>query len=78
MPDRRVPIAMKAKLKTELGDMVKRGIITPVEEPTPWVSQLVVTPKPNGRLCVCLDPKYLNKAPKQLKPYRHRESSKHE
>ncbi|GFR79815.1 retrovirus-related Pol polyprotein from [Elysia marginata] len=62
MPDRRVPIAMKAKLKTELGDMVKRGIITPVEEPTPWVSQLVVTPKPNGRLRVCLDPKYLNKA----------------
>ncbi|GFR97874.1 hypothetical protein ElyMa_002756100 [Elysia marginata] len=62
MPDRRVPIAMKAKLKTELGDMVKRGIITPMEEPTPWVSQLVVTPKPNGRLRVCLDPKFLNKA----------------
>ncbi|GFR81757.1 transposon Ty3-I Gag-Pol polyprotein [Elysia marginata] len=65
MPDRRVPIAMKAKLKTELGDMVKRDITTPVEEPTPWVSQLVVTPKPNGRLRVCLDPKYLNKALQQ-------------
>ncbi|GFO08066.1 Gag-Pol protein [Plakobranchus ocellatus] len=35
MPDRRVPIAMKSKLKTELGDMVKRAIITSVEGPTP-------------------------------------------
>ncbi|GFO25998.1 Gag-Pol protein [Plakobranchus ocellatus] len=53
---------MKAKLKTELGDMSKRGIITSVEDPTPWVSQLVVTPKPNGKIRICLDPKYLNKA----------------
>ena len=35
MPDRRVPIAVKAKLKTELGSMVERGIITPVTKPTP-------------------------------------------
>ena len=62
MPDRRVPIAVKAKLKTELDSMVERGIITPVTEPTPWVSQLVVANKPNGKITVCIDPKYLNKA----------------
>ena len=62
MPDRRVPIAVKAKLKTELDSMVERGIITPVTEPTSWVSQLVVTNKPNGKIRVCIDPKYLNKA----------------
>ena len=62
MPDRRVPIAVKAKLKTELDSMVDRGIVTPVTEPTPWVSQLVVANKPNGKIRVCIDPKYLNKA----------------
>ena len=42
--------------------MTKKGVITPVTEPTPWVSQLVVATKPNGNLRVCIDPKYLNKA----------------
>ncbi|KAK3732970.1 hypothetical protein RRG08_002578 [Elysia crispata] len=62
MPDRRVPIAVKTKLKEELDNMTKKGVITPVTEPTPWVSQLVVATKPNGNLRVCIDPKYLNKA----------------
>ena len=62
MPDRRVPIAVKAKLKTELDSMVDRGIVTPVTEPTPWISQLVVANEPNGKIRVCIDPKYLNKA----------------
>ena len=46
MPDRRVPIAVKTKLKEELDNMTKKGVITPVTEPTPWVSQLVVANKP--------------------------------
>ena len=62
MPDRRVPIAVKAKLKVELDSMVERGIVTPVTEPTPWVSQLVVANKPNGKIRVCIDPKYLRRA----------------
>ena len=62
MPDRRVPIAFKTKLKEELDNMTKKGVITPVTEPTPWVSQLVVATKPNGNLRFCIDPKYLDKA----------------
>ena len=35
------------------------------EEPTDWVSSLVVTEKPNGKLRVCIDPQHLNKALKR-------------
>ena len=38
MPTRRIPIAVRPKLKAELDRMTKLGVITKVEEPTPWVS----------------------------------------
>ena len=41
--------------------MTEQGIIAPVTAPTPWVSSLVVVPKKNGMLRLCLDPKDLNK-----------------
>ena len=33
-----------------------------VTTPTPWISSMVVVPKPNGTLRICLDPKDLNRA----------------
>ena len=42
--------------------MEKMEVITPVKEATDWVSSLVVSKKPNGKLRVCLDPSDLNKA----------------
>lgn len=42
--------------------MTEQEIIAPVTAPTPWVSSMVVVPKPNGKLRICLDPKELNKA----------------
>ncbi|RUS91936.1 hypothetical protein EGW08_000338 [Elysia chlorotica] len=62
MPNRRVPVAVKDRLKQELDRLTKLGVITPVTEPTPWVSQIVVTHKKNGQLRICIDPKFLNKA----------------
>ena len=62
MPSRRIPIAVRPKLKAELSKMQKLGVITPVDEPTPWVSQLVMTLKRSGALRVCVDPRELNKA----------------
>eukprot|EP00112_Aurelia_sp_Birch-Aquarium-sp1_P025750 Seg874.6 transcript_id=Seg874.6/GoldUCD/mRNA.D3Y31 product="putative protein K02A2.6" protein_id=Seg874.6/GoldUCD/D3Y31 len=64
-PPRKLPIALKEKLHTELKRMVKMGIIKPVHEPTDWVNSLVVVEKPNGKLRICLDPKDLNKAIKR-------------
>ena len=62
MPNRRVPIAVRSKLKQELDYLEEAGVITPVTEPTPWVSQIVTAKKPNGDVRVCIDPKFLNKA----------------
>ena len=62
MPDRRVPVAIRPKLKKEIDRLQKLGVITPVTEPTPWVSQLITTTKRDGSPRVCIDPKYLNKA----------------
>ena len=62
MPDRRVPISLRPKLKAELDRLVNKGIIIAQDEPTPWLSQLVVASKKNGDIRICLDPKELNKA----------------
>ena len=65
MPTNRTPLAKKAELKTELDRLTKLGVLCPVEEPTPWVSQLVITQKQNGKMRICLDPRELNKALKR-------------
>ena len=62
MPDRRIPLSVRPALKEELDRMMSLGVITPVNDHTPWVSQLVITLKKSGKLRVCIDPKDLNKA----------------
>ena len=42
--------------------MVDQGIITPVTEPTEWVSSLTYPQKADGSLHICSDPRDLNKA----------------
>ena len=59
---RSVSVALHAPLRKELETMVEQGIIAAVTEPTPWVSSMVVVPKKDGRIRICLDPKDLNKA----------------
>ena len=46
----------------ELGNMEKQGVISPVTEPTSWCSGIVVMPKPNGSVRICVDLTHLNKA----------------
>ena len=57
-----VPIYMRQRLKAELDRMTKEGVIAPVDQPTPWLSQLVLAEKKSGKLRVCIDPRELNKA----------------
>ena len=57
-----VPIEYKEPIENALQEMVDLGIITPVTEPTEWVSSLTYPHKPDGSLCICLDPPDLNKA----------------
>ena len=63
---RRVPVAMKHRLKSKLEELTKQGIITKVQEPTPWISNIVKIMKP-GKVRVCIDPRDLNKAIKRPK-----------
>lgn len=44
----RVLIVSCSLLKKELNRMMKQGVITPMSEPTPWVSQTVLVEKKNG------------------------------
>ena len=57
--------ALRDRVKTELEDMEKRGVIRRVEEPTDWVSSMAIVEKPDGRLRICLNPRHLNKAIKR-------------
>ena len=65
LPTRRVPLAVKEKLKTELSRLENLGVIKAVDVPTDWISAMVVTMKKDGRIRVCVDPKPLNRALKR-------------
>ena len=58
----KVLVEYKDPIEKALQEMVDLGIITSVTEPTEWVSSLTYPCKPNGSLCICLDPRDLNKA----------------
>ena len=58
---RRVPAALREQLRDTLDDLVKQQKVAPVTEPTPWINSMVVVPKKNGTLRICLDPKDLNR-----------------
>ena len=58
----KVPIECREAIEKLLQDMVNQGIITPDTEPMEWVSSFTYPQKPDGSLCICLDPRDLNKA----------------
>ena len=57
-----VPHAVQPKLNKELDRMLKLGVIQKLDinEASDWVHALIIVIKPNGKLCVCLDPRTLN------------------
>jgi hypothetical protein len=59
---RRIPLSMTTRVKSELDKMEEMDIISRVDEPTEWVSSMVVTEKKDGSVRICLDPKPLNQA----------------
>ena len=58
---RKVTVAIREKVKAELDRMEKLNLISKVDEPTKWVNSMVVVPKSNGAVRVCLDQRDLNK-----------------
>ena len=61
-PPRHIAYALRAKLKAVLDDLTRKGIVSDVDGPTDWVSNLVVVEKKDKSLRLCLDPKPLNSA----------------
>ena len=57
-----VPNEYREQIESTLNDMVTKGLIAPVSQPTEWVSLLTYPYKPDGTLHICLNPKDLNKA----------------
>ena len=62
---RRISLAVRDKLKHEIGRLVELKVITPVDSPTDWISATVVTIKKDESICLCIDSKPLNKALKR-------------
>ncbi|MCG7876437.1 MAG: RNase H-like domain-containing protein [Candidatus Thiodiazotropha endolucinida] len=64
-PPRKIPVALRKRVKKALRDMEKDGVIRAVDEPTDWVNSMVIVEKPNKKLRICLDPRNLNTAIKR-------------
>ena len=59
---RRVPVALIEKLKNEIDCLTQRKVISPIQEPTDWISSMIAAKKPDGNIHLCIDPHYLNRA----------------
>lgn len=62
---RKIPIKLRPRLREELDRLQELNIIEKVDEPTDWVSSIVLVEKPDGKLRLCIDPQHLNKAIKR-------------
>ena len=43
MPPRRVPVALKERLINKLDRLTQKKVISPIQEPTDWVSSVIAT-----------------------------------
>lgn len=57
---RRVPLPLMDKVREELERMEKQGVITRIDKPTDWCAPMVVVPKQNGKVRICVDFTKLN------------------
>ena len=59
---RNIPLPLRSKVQNELQRMETLGVISPVQEPTPWCTAMVVVPKDSGAVRICVDLKPLNES----------------
>ena len=71
LPPRRLPVAMTERVQGKLEEMAAANIIEQVNQPTDWVSSMLVVSKPSTeakgetKLRICLDPRDLKLAIKR-------------
>ena len=59
---RRVPLSLMKKVREEIERMLQLDVIEPVDEPMEWCSPIMVVPKADGRVRICVDLTKLNQA----------------
>ena len=59
---RNIPLPLRSKVQSELQCMQHLGVISPVQEPTPWCAAIVVVPKDSTAVWICVDLKLLNES----------------
>lgn len=64
---RRVPFNLRDKLAKKLDELLDLDIIECVNEPSEWVSPVVVVPKPSGDIRLCVDMRMANTAVKRVR-----------
>ena len=57
---RKVPYNLYDKVRLEIQRMMRLGVVKEVVEPTEWVSPMVVIPKKDGSVRICVDYTKLN------------------
>ena len=59
---RNVPLPLRGKVQEELLQMEAAGVMSKVDQPSPWCAGIVVVPKNTGAVSICVDLKPLNES----------------
>ena len=59
---RHIALPLRPKVEQELARMESMGVISKVDQPTPWCAGMVVVPKKSGNVRICVDLKPLNQS----------------
>ena len=59
---RPVAVPLLPRLKDELDELEQQGVIEKITAPTAWVHPIVIVPKPNGGIRLCVDFRKLNES----------------
>ena len=68
-PQRCIPYHIREKVERALEELENNDIIerVPENQPTPWVSPIVVVPKKDGNVRLCVDMRIANQAIKRVR-----------
>lgn len=64
-PYRRVPVPVEDAVSKKLDELLAQGVIEPVKGAPTWISPMVVVPKENGQVRICIDMRRANQAIKR-------------
>ena len=65
LPSRRVLTVLREKFTADIDRLESLGVLAKVDDPTAWVSSVVIATKKSGALRICIDPRPLNQVLKR-------------